>query len=182
MFRCPVRRLLLIVGCPGPKVNTVEKLGELRKAGVNIGIQYSLSPLSIFLRLRVVRMNFSHGSYEYHQSVIDNTRKMIAGTLLHRRCAYWYWSLLSAYPNGRPVAIALDTVSEYSTRHFTQPELVSPERTWDPYWLDEGQHGCKPFFYLTIYRRTKIENIDCYIRWPRVYRIHWPEIQWNMWW
>ena len=25
-------------------------------------------------------MNFSHGSYEYHQSVIDNTRKMIAGT------------------------------------------------------------------------------------------------------
>lgn len=27
-----------------------------------------------------VRMNFSHGSYEYHQSVIDNTRKMVAGT------------------------------------------------------------------------------------------------------
>jgi pyruvate kinase len=26
-----------------------------------------------------VRMNFSHGSYEYHQSVIDNTRKMVAG-------------------------------------------------------------------------------------------------------
>ena len=23
-------------------------------------------------------MNFSHGSYEYHQSVIDNTRKMVA--------------------------------------------------------------------------------------------------------
>jgi pyruvate kinase len=37
-------------------------------------------------------MNFSHGSYEYHQSVIDNTRKMVA-----------------AEPNGRPVAIALDT-------------------------------------------------------------------------
>lgn len=27
----------------------------------------------------LVRMNFSHGSYEYHQSVIDNTRKMVAG-------------------------------------------------------------------------------------------------------
>ena len=27
-------------------------------------------------------MNFSHGSYEYHQSVIDNTRKMIAGVWL----------------------------------------------------------------------------------------------------
>jgi pyruvate kinase len=36
-------------------------------------------------------MNFSHGEYEYHQSVIDNTRKMVA-----------------ANP-GRPVAIALDT-------------------------------------------------------------------------
>ncbi|KAI8093403.1 pyruvate kinase [Halteromyces radiatus] len=35
-------------------------------------------------------MNFSHGSYEYHQSVIDNTRKSI-----------------QLYP-GRPVAIALD--------------------------------------------------------------------------
>ncbi|EEB99642.1 hypothetical protein MPER_00642, partial [Moniliophthora perniciosa FA553] len=59
----------------GPKVNTVEKLSELRRAGVN-----------------VVRMNFSHGSYEYHQSVIDNTRKMVA-----------------AEPEGRPIAIALDT-------------------------------------------------------------------------
>ncbi|KAG6851206.1 hypothetical protein H0H93_015216 [Arthromyces matolae] len=64
-----------IIATIGPKVNTVEKLAELRLAGVN-----------------VVRMNFSHGSYEYHQSVIDNTRKMIA-----------------ANPEGRPVAIALDT-------------------------------------------------------------------------
>ncbi|KAJ7225625.1 pyruvate kinase [Mycena pura] len=64
-----------IIATIGPKVNTVEKLAELRRAGVNI-----------------VRMNFSHGSYEYHQSVIDNTRKMVA-----------------ADPNGRPVAIALDT-------------------------------------------------------------------------
>ncbi|KAJ6509430.1 pyruvate kinase [Mycena polygramma] len=64
-----------IIATIGPKVNTVEKLGELRRAGVN-----------------VVRMNFSHGSYEYHQSVIDNTRKMAA-----------------ADPSGRPVAIALDT-------------------------------------------------------------------------
>lgn len=37
-------------------------------------------------------MNFSHGSYEYHQSVIDNTRAMV-----------------KADPQGRPVAIALDT-------------------------------------------------------------------------
>ncbi|KAG6862405.1 hypothetical protein C0995_011845 [Termitomyces sp. Mi166 len=64
-----------IIATIGPKVNTIEKLAELRLAGVN-----------------VVRMNFSHGSYEYHQSVIDNTRKMVA-----------------ADPSGRPVAIALDT-------------------------------------------------------------------------
>ncbi|KAI5898425.1 pyruvate kinase [Schizophyllum commune H4-8] len=64
-----------IIATIGPKTNSVQKLGELRAAGVN-----------------VVRMNFSHGAYEYHQSVIDNTRKMVAEN-----------------PEGRPVAIALDT-------------------------------------------------------------------------
>nr|VWO94341.1 Pyruvate kinase (EC [Ganoderma boninense] len=64
-----------IIATIGPNVNNVEKLTELRRAGVNI-----------------VRMNFSHGEYEYHQSVIDNTRKMV-----------------SLDPEGRPVAIALDT-------------------------------------------------------------------------
>jgi len=43
--------------------------------------------------LNVVRMNFSHGSYEYHQSVIDNAREA------------------EKTQAGRPVAIALDTVS-----------------------------------------------------------------------
>jgi pyruvate kinase len=42
--------------------------------------------------LNVVRMNFSHGSYEYHQSVIDNAREA------------------EKTQPGRPVAIALDTV------------------------------------------------------------------------
>lgn len=37
-------------------------------------------------------MNFSHGSYEYHQSVIDNARAA------------------SSDVEGRPLAIALDTV------------------------------------------------------------------------
>ena len=68
-------RKTAIIATIGPNTNNVEKLAELRRAGVN-----------------VVRMNFSHGSYEYHQSVIDNTRKMVA-----------------AEPQGRPVAIALDT-------------------------------------------------------------------------
>jgi len=58
----------------GPKTNSVEAINKLRKAGLN-----------------VVRMNFSHGSHEYHQSVIDNARaaeKAMAG---------------------RQIAIALDT-------------------------------------------------------------------------
>lgn len=58
----------------GPKTNSPEKINMLRKAGCN-----------------VVRMNFSHGSYDYHQSVIDNTRKA------EEELA------------GRPVGIALDT-------------------------------------------------------------------------
>ncbi|KAI0997856.1 Pyruvate kinase [Podosphaera aphanis] len=58
----------------GPKTNNVEALNKLRKAGLN-----------------VVRMNFSHGSYEYHQSVIDNTREA------------------ERVQKGRQVAIALDT-------------------------------------------------------------------------
>ncbi|GAM89394.1 hypothetical protein ANO11243_074320 [Dothideomycetidae sp. 11243] len=58
----------------GPKTNSPEKINMLRKAGLN-----------------VVRMNFSHGSYEYHQSVIDNARQA------------------EKEQPGRPVAIALDT-------------------------------------------------------------------------
>ncbi|KAH3685379.1 hypothetical protein WICPIJ_003664 [Wickerhamomyces pijperi] len=63
-----------IIGTIGPKTNDVAVLTELRRAGLNI-----------------VRMNFSHGSYEYHQSVVDNAR-----------------ASEKEYP-GRPLAIALDT-------------------------------------------------------------------------
>ncbi|KAI5951657.1 PYK1 [Candida jiufengensis] len=63
-----------IIGTIGPKTNSVEVLVKLRKAGLNI-----------------VRMNFSHGSYEYHQSVIDHARKS------------------EEVYKGRPLAIALDT-------------------------------------------------------------------------
>ncbi|EJT52353.1 pyruvate kinase [Trichosporon asahii var. asahii CBS 2479] len=63
-----------IIATIGPKVNNVPTLVALADAGMNI-----------------VRMNFSHGSYEYHQSVIDNTRE--ADKQLAER----------------PLAIALDT-------------------------------------------------------------------------
>jgi pyruvate kinase len=36
----------------------------------------------MFIDSFTVRMNFSHGSYEYHQSVIDNTRAAVKGTSL----------------------------------------------------------------------------------------------------
>ncbi|KAH8816489.1 pyruvate kinase [Xylogone sp. PMI_703] len=58
----------------GPKTNSVEAINKLRTAGLN-----------------VVRMNFSHGSYEYHQSVIDNAREA------------------ERVQKGRQIAIALDT-------------------------------------------------------------------------
>lgn len=58
----------------GPKTNSVEAINKLRIAGLN-----------------VVRMNFSHGSYEYHQSVIDHAREA------------------EKVQKGRQVAIALDT-------------------------------------------------------------------------
>lgn len=58
----------------GPKINNVETMNQLRDAGMNIA-----------------RMNFSHGSHEYHASVITNVRKS-----------------QEVHP-GRPVAIALDT-------------------------------------------------------------------------
>jgi len=58
----------------GPKTNSVEAINKLREAGLN-----------------VVRMNFSHGSYEYHKSVIENVREA------------------ERVQKGRQVAIALDT-------------------------------------------------------------------------
>ncbi|KAG5456001.1 MAG: pyruvate kinase, partial [Olpidium bornovanus] len=57
----------------GPKTASVEMISALRDAGMNI-----------------LRMNFSHGSYEYHGSVVKNARASTA-------------------KNGRVLAIALDT-------------------------------------------------------------------------
>ena len=61
----------------GPKTKSPEMITNLRKCGLNI-----------------VRMNFSHGSYEYHGEVIASTRKSCEA---------------EAIDGGRLVAIALDT-------------------------------------------------------------------------
>lgn len=54
----PTPRLSSIICTIGPVTKSVEMLTELRRAGMN-----------------VVRMNFSHGDYEYHKGVIDNVRE-----------------------------------------------------------------------------------------------------------
>ena len=72
----PAVRATSIICTIGPKTKAPEVLTELRTCGLNI-----------------VRMNFSHGSYEYHGEVIAATRKSVADNAL----------------DGRLVAIALDT-------------------------------------------------------------------------
>ena len=69
-------RATSIICTIGPKTKAPEVLTELRKCGLSI-----------------VRMNFSHGSYEYHGEVIDAARKSVVDSPL----------------DGRLVAIALDT-------------------------------------------------------------------------
>ena len=77
IYSAPSQQRFSSVVCTiGPKTKDVEKLTMLREAGLN-----------------VARMNFSHGSYEYHGSVIENTRKSVQEKPL----------------GGRLVAIALDT-------------------------------------------------------------------------
>ncbi|KNC86029.1 pyruvate kinase [Sphaeroforma arctica JP610] len=68
-----VRRTSIICTI-GPKTGAVDKLTELRRAGMN-----------------VMRLNFSHGSYEFHGGLIKNLRESCAKLA------------------GPPVAIALDT-------------------------------------------------------------------------
>lgn len=67
-------RMTSIICTIGPKTNSPEMMIDLRKAGMNI-----------------MRMNFSHGTYEYHGSVIENLKKSFE------------------LEQGPPVAIALDT-------------------------------------------------------------------------
>lgn len=63
-------------------------------------------------------MNFSHGSYEYHQSVIDNTR-----------------AAAKQSPTGRPLAIALDTKGpEIRTGLMTNDQDV-PIKAGHEFWV-----------------------------------------------
>ncbi|KAK6471325.1 pyruvate kinase PKM-like [Huso huso] len=68
-----------IVCTIGPASRSVEKLQEMIKAGMN-----------------VARLNFSHGSHEYHTGSIENVRRAVESLSAEPLCY-------------RPVAIALDT-------------------------------------------------------------------------
>ena len=91
-------------------------IGKLRRSGLNI-----------------VRMNFSHGSYEYHQSVIDNARAA------------------EQAESGRPLAIALDTVRRARmpiSRTQKGPEI----RTGD---MINGEDVRRSIVYRPDARRSK---------------------------
>lgn len=108
----------------GPNTNTVEKLAALRRAGVNVGEwQTDFSGLISQRNVSLVRMNFSHGSYEYHQSVIDNTRKAVAREYLFSTMTY----LLNLHNRG-PQWSPCGYRPRHCARSFPSPKtLLTPK-------------------------------------------------------
>ncbi|KAL7420866.1 Pyruvate kinase [Cryptotrichosporon argae] len=117
-----------IIATIGPKTNSVEAIGNLRAAGVNI-----------------VRMNFSHGSYEYHQSVIDNTRAAVA-----------------ADPSGRPLAIALDTKGPEIRTGLMKDDADVPIPAGHEFWVTTdkafAESGSAEQIYMDYANITKVTS------------------------
>lgn len=116
-------RLSGIICTIGPKTNNVETLAMLMEKGLD-----------------VVRMNFSHGSHEYHQTVIDNARA-------------------AAKKVNKYVAIALDTKGpEIRTGNFVNGEEVMLETgaevivSLNP---DDKETGTKDKFYVDYHNLNK---------------------------
>ncbi|KAF3938884.1 hypothetical protein ABW19_dt0209413 [Dactylella cylindrospora] len=109
----------------GPKTNSVEMINKLRKCGLNI-----------------VRMNFSHGTYEYHQSVIDHAREA------------------ERQYSGRPLAIALDTKGPEIRTGNTEGDVDIPISVGDEITVttdDAYKAACtKEIMYVDYKNITKV--------------------------
>ncbi|KAI3642896.1 hypothetical protein MP228_012451 [Amoeboaphelidium protococcarum] len=123
-----LNRKTSIICTIGPKTNSVDMMCKLRQAGMNI-----------------VRMNFSHGSYEYHGSVIKNARDSFQQM------------------SGRPVAIALDTKGpEIRTGRIKgDQELSIPHGhemvlTTDPARANDGDIDCIYIDYEKLPHSTDV--------------------------
>jgi len=106
-------------------------------------------------------MNFSHGSYDYHQSVIDNTRKMVACEYaeFHGASADGFlqpslgvrWPLLLTRLVFRPLSAA-------------QNSCVVSERTRDPYGSYEGWKGRASLSFTIVFPGLTLETLQIPIK------------------
>ncbi|KAK8850612.1 pyruvate kinase [Kwoniella newhampshirensis] len=115
-----------IIATIGPKTNNVDTLVALQDAGMNI-----------------VRMNFSHGSYEYHQSVIDNAR-----------------AAAEKSPAGRPLAIALDTKGPEIRTGLMKDDKDIPINAGHEFWVTTdkafAESGDAEQIYMDYTNITKV--------------------------
>ncbi|CBZ30561.1 LOW QUALITY PROTEIN: putative pyruvate kinase [Leishmania mexicana MHOM/GT/2001/U1103] len=123
-------RATRIVCTIGPSTQSVEALKGLIQSGMS-----------------VARMNFSHGSHEYHQTTINNVRQAAAEL-------------------GVNIAIALDTKGpEIRTGQFVGGEAVMERGatcyvTTDPAFADKGT---KDKFYIDYHNLSKVVHPGGYI-------------------
>lgn len=99
--------------------------------------------------MNVMRLNFSHGTYEYHQSVIDNLK-----------ASYAIWP-------GPEVAVALDTkgpeIRTGRTVNDADVPLVTGEEltlSTDKEWFDKG---CATCIYVDYQNLSKVLKIGSFI-------------------
>ncbi|CCC70308.1 hypothetical protein NCAS_0E02380 [Naumovozyma castellii] len=121
-----------IIGTIGPQSNNVPTIVALRKAGLNI-----------------IRMNFSHGSHEFHQSVIDNARES------------------ESQYHGRPLGIALDTKGpEIRTGSFVRDNGVPVKTGHEMIFSTDPQYkecGDDQIMYVDYANITKVMEVGKFI-------------------
>jgi len=123
-----LQRETSIICTIGPHTNSVEMMVKLRQAGMNI-----------------VRLNFSHGSFEYHKTVVD-----------HVRASY------DMFP-GRMVALALDTKGPEIRTGLNENDMEITVHagdelrlTTDPNFADKGTSSQLYVDYTNITKVVKV--------------------------